>query len=683
MIKGLKKQMKGIGKKAFSLILTFVMLMSMCMLAFSAESNSFEYEIISGSTSVRITGYKGSAENVTIPDIINGRTVVEISASAFSGNSTVKNLIISSNVTKILKEAFKNCSSLESVSIPASVTSIGDSAFANCVSLVSVTISSASTAIGYYAFDGCTSLKSITIPSSKIGYASFRNCTALESINLLDSVQSVGRYAFEGTAWLKSQPSGVVTLGKVVYSYTGNGDEALIPDGMLCIADYAFAEADVKSVIIPDSLYYIGLYAFYGCSELIYLSVPESVISIGTNAIGYDTENNKIDNFTIYCYDGSTAKNWADGNSITSVLINNCEHLYSDWIVTVEPDCLSAGEKFQRCIMCNSKKVESVDALGHSWSGWILYSEMSCTSNEIKQRTCTACGETEENISFTQGHVWTDWVVNTQPNCSEKGEQIHECSVCGEIEKQEIPALGHTWTVDDTTDENGWIVTLEPTCSVVGNESRVCSICNEIEVKDIDALGHTADEWTVIKDPTTITVGIKEGICTVCGETFTADIDVLTEVLPDDVTKLSFTDDASIYFNETRTCLMGVNGSTTVADVLLQFNYPSYIIITDSELNQLNNNDYVPTGGYIILVRYNEETQKYDPIDTVYLVAMGDVNCDGDITAADARLVLRNSANLESFTDIVKMAADVDNNGEITAADARKVLRVSAGLESL
>lgn len=58
-----------------------------------------------------------------------------------------------------------------------------------------------------------------------------------------------------------------------------------------------------------------------------------------------------------------------------------------------------------------------------------------------------------------------------------------------------------------------------------------------------------------------------------------------------------------------------------------------------------------------------------------------DVNGDGDITAADARLALRASAMLDELTGLAALAADVDSNGYITAADARKILRKSAGLE--
>lgn len=63
---------------------------------------------------------------------------------------------------------------------------------------------------------------------------------------------------------------------------------------------------------------------------------------------------------------------------------------------------------------------------------------------------------------------------------------------------------------------------------------------------------------------------------------------------------------------------------------------------------------------------------------------LGDVDGNGKIAAADARLTLRYSVKLETFTDIQKKAAEVDGKAEsITAADARIILRASVGLEEL
>lgn len=59
----------------------------------------------------------------------------------------------------------------------------------------------------------------------------------------------------------------------------------------------------------------------------------------------------------------------------------------------------------------------------------------------------------------------------------------------------------------------------------------------------------------------------------------------------------------------------------------------------------------------------------------------GDVNNDGKITAADARLALRAAAGLEILSADKTSVADMDSNGKITAADARTILRMAAGLD--
>lgn len=84
-------------------------------------------------------------------------------------------------------------------------------------------------------------------------------------------------------------------------------------------------------------------------------------------------------------------------------------------------------------------------------------------------------------------------------------------------------------------------------------------------------------------------------------------------------------------------------------------------------------NRYVKPG-YLQIPDFDTSSGKYK---------LGDVNLDGKITAADARLALRISAKLENYPAAdsdVFMNADVNADGKITAADARIILRVSAGL---
>ncbi len=80
------------------------------------------------------------------------------------------------------------------------------------------------------------------------------------------------------------------------------------------------------------------------------------------------------------------------------------------------------------------------------------------------------------------------------------------------------------------------------------------------------------------------------------------------------------------------------------------------------------------------------EAQRYASSNRLGYISVDDIAFDSDvdgsgkITAADARLALRVSANLATLSGIALLAADADANGKVTAADARLILRKSAGL---
>lgn len=59
-------------------------------------------------------------------------------------------------------------------------------------------------------------------------------------------------------------------------------------------------------------------------------------------------------------------------------------------------------------------------------------------------------------------------------------------------------------------------------------------------------------------------------------------------------------------------------------------------------------------------------------------IIKGDVDGDGEVTAADARIILRAAVGLE---EVPLEVGDIDGDGKITAADAREALRDSVGLE--
>ena len=80
-------------------------------------------------------------------------------------------------------------------------------------------------------------------------------------------------------------------------------------------------------------------------------------------------------------------------------------------------------------------------------------------------------------------------------------------------------------------------------------------------------------------------------------------------------------------------------------------------------LNSGNNNNQTTT----------PETPKY---------ALGDVNGDSKVNAADARIVLRVSARLQTLAADFMAVADVNKDDKVNASDARKILRVASRLET-
>lgn len=76
-----------------------------------------------------------------------------------------------------------------------------------------------------------------------------------------------------------------------------------------------------------------------------------------------------------------------------------------------------------------------------------------------------------------------------------------------------------------------------------------------------------------------------------------------------------------------------------------------------------------------------EESSETDISAPEITYSWGDLNGDNKITAQDARICLRAAAQLETLDKNQLYAADVFGTGEIISANARKILRVSANLD--
>ncbi|MBR3869613.1 MAG: dockerin type I repeat-containing protein [Clostridia bacterium] len=111
-----------------------------------------------------------------------------------------------------------------------------------------------------------------------------------------------------------------------------------------------------------------------------------------------------------------------------------------------------------------------------------------------------------------------------------------------------------------------------------------------------------------------------------------------------------------------------------VSDVIDLVNNES-AVIKNADGKVLSSDDKITTDSRIVTLYEGFEA------DSLSVCVKHDVNCDGEVTAADARLALRNSAKLEFLNGLMYTAADVDGKSGITAADARLILRKAAQID--
>ena len=304
-----------------------------------------------GVTSIGGSAFSGCSSLTTLN--FNAINCQDFEDSYFNGNyggsfgNSLTTVNIGDSVQRIPAHFVKFCRGLTSVTIPNGVTSIGEKAFEGCSGLTSVNIGNSVTSIGYYAFNGCSGLTSVTIPNSvtSIGKMAFVGCSGLTSINVAS-----------GNTHYSS-------IDGVLYNYV---QDTLIQ-----------CPGAKTSVTIPNSVTFIGDYAFSGCDGLTSITIPNSVTSIGKSAFVYCSRLTTLNFNAINCQDFEAYYNYYpfSGTSLTTVnigdsvqripanFVRNCSGLTS---VTIPNSVTSIGDNaFLRCSSLTSVTIpNSVTSIG-------------------------------------------------------------------------------------------------------------------------------------------------------------------------------------------------------------------------------------------------------------------------------------------------------------------------------
>lgn len=202
-------------------------------------------------------------------------------------------------VTGIHMQAFSHDNSILSLALGKNVKSIGESAFSGCKKLSKITFNDELKYIGGSSFNS-TAISELNLPDSVeyIGGGAFLYCSNLADINLNKNIKSIGERVFNNTLWYKNQADGLIYKDDILFEHKGDCNiyESLeVKDGTRIVAGKALRNVYCTRVVLPNSLEYICRGAFYNCSSLETINIPDNVEMIDTVAFkGCRFLNSKI-----------------------------------------------------------------------------------------------------------------------------------------------------------------------------------------------------------------------------------------------------------------------------------------------------------------------------------------------------------------------------------------------------
>lgn len=137
------------------------------------------------------------------------------------------------------------------------------------------------------------------------------------------AVTGIANFAFQGSVHAESIiiPDSVEFIGTGAFMSCTSLSEVVVGEGVTVIpADCFFSCPALKSVTLPDNLETIGYEAFFCCPDAD-IEIPEKVANIGENALGMQTDPHSgtvipVYGFLIRGKNGSAAQNYADENGI-------------------------------------------------------------------------------------------------------------------------------------------------------------------------------------------------------------------------------------------------------------------------------------------------------------------------------------------------------------------------------
>ena len=337
----------------------------------------------------------------------------------------------------------------------------------------------------------------------------------------------------------------------------------------------------------------------------------------------------------------------------------------------------------------------------HTWDEGEIVSAATCTEKGITAFTCTVCGTVDIVYLPVDPANHADYgteLINAKPATETEtgytGDTV--CKGCGAVLQQgeEIPVIEkqhteHTW-------DEGEIVSAA-TCTEEGITAFTCTVCGAVEIvyPPVDPTNH-ADYGTELINarPATDTEPGYTGdtVCKGCGAVLQKgeDIPVPVPLHTHELTKTeavapTCTEAGHSAYYTCESCGRQFADEAGALEITMIPSLPAkghsfgdWTVTKPATAEE----EGVETRVCAVcgaaedraIPRLEDETKEHRP---------GDVDGDGEITSADARLALRASVKLEHYEEgsAPFIAADANRDGAIGSDDARLILRAAVKLE--
>lgn len=346
-------------------------------MAFSECTALETVKLPEGITSIgdRAFEYCSSMVNLNIP-----KGVKTIGTKAFLRCSSWRGEVDLPQITVLPQQVFYDCRNLKRLTLATGITSIGEEALAQCGGLGALTFDEGLTSIGQKAFDwssitelhlpeslkslsdwmchDCENLQKVTLPNSltEIAKGAFKSCKQLTEINIPTALTTIRETAFDECAMLKElNLSNVTTIEGCAFRNCTQLTKVILAKNLESIPVEAFSSCtSLADVTWPQNLKAISYYAFYE-APIATLQLPETVTSIGDKAF---SNNKAITRFVFPKHVGKVLSTFSGCTNLTEVVLpEDATEIYKEafrgtgikQIIIPEGYTTIMGEAFKNC----------------------------------------------------------------------------------------------------------------------------------------------------------------------------------------------------------------------------------------------------------------------------------------------------------------------------------------------